>query len=152
MIFNWKYGYVSWRPSSQWRHNEHDGVSNHLPHDCLLDRLFRCRSKKTSKLRVTGLCEGNSPVTGEFPAQMTSNAESVSIWWRHHDCVGYYPCALSHATTFAACLRIRVFLWFASVLSSNRLWCIKLWKGHKLVWYFSFYGESCGIVKYVTKI
>ena len=34
------------------------GVSNHQPHDCLLNRLFRHRSKKTSKLRVTGLCEG----------------------------------------------------------------------------------------------
>ena len=44
----------------------------------------RRRSKKTSKLRVTGLCAGNSPVTGEFPAQMVSNAENVSIWWRHH--------------------------------------------------------------------
>ena len=38
----------------------------------------------TVKLRVTGLCAGNSPVTGEFPAQMASNAENVSIWWRHH--------------------------------------------------------------------
>ena len=44
----------------------------------------RRRSKKTSKLRVTGLCEGNSPVTGEFPAQRASNAENVSIWWRQH--------------------------------------------------------------------
>ena len=61
-----------------------DGVSNDQPHDCLLKRLFRHRSKKTSKLRVTGLCEGNSPVTGEFPAQRASNAENVSIWWRHH--------------------------------------------------------------------
>ena len=69
----------------QWRHNERDGVSNHQSHDCSLNRLFRCRSKKTSKLRVTGLYEGNSPVTGEFPAQMASNAENVSIWWRHHD-------------------------------------------------------------------
>ena len=68
----------------RWRHNEHDGVSNHQPHDCLLNRLSRRTSKKTSKLRVTGLCEGNSPVTGEFPAQMASNAENVSIWWRHH--------------------------------------------------------------------
>ena len=42
------------------------------------------RSKKTSKPRVTGLCAGNSPVTGEFPAQKASNAENVSIWWRHH--------------------------------------------------------------------
>ena len=40
--------------------------------------------RKTSKLRVTGLCAGNSPVTGEFPAQRDSNAENVSIWWRHH--------------------------------------------------------------------
>ena len=47
--------------------------------------LFRRRSKKTSKLRVTGLCAGNSPGTGEFSAQMASNAENVSIWWRHHD-------------------------------------------------------------------
>ena len=46
--------------------------------------LFRCRSKKISKLCVTGLCAGNSPVTGEFPAQMASNAENASIWWRHH--------------------------------------------------------------------
>ena len=43
-----------------------------------------CRSKKTSKLRVTGLCAGNSPGTSEFPAQMASNAENVSIWWRHN--------------------------------------------------------------------
>ena len=70
--------------SLQWRHNGRDGVSNHQPHDCLLNRLFRRRSKKVSKLRVTGLCEGNSPVTGEFPTQRASTAESVSIWWRHH--------------------------------------------------------------------
>ena len=61
-----------------------DSVSNHQPHDCLLNRLFRRRSKKTSKLRATGLCAGKSPGTGEFPAQMASNAENVSIWWRYH--------------------------------------------------------------------
>ena len=37
------------------------GVSNHQPRDCLLKRLFRRRSRKTSKLRVTGLCAENSP-------------------------------------------------------------------------------------------
>ena len=67
----------------QWRHNEHDGVSIHRRLDCLLNRMFRCISKKTSKRRVTGLCEGNSPVTGEFPAQKPSNAENVFIWWHH---------------------------------------------------------------------
>ena len=74
----------------QWRHNGRDSVSNHQPHDCLLNRLFRRRSKKISKPRVTGLCVGNSPGTGEFPAQMASYAEHFSIWWRHHEskCTG----------------------------------------------------------------
>ena len=70
--------------SLQWRHNKRDGVSNHQRLYGLLSRLFRRRSKQTSKFRVTGLCEGNSPVTGEFPSQKDSNAENVSIWWRHH--------------------------------------------------------------------
>ena len=71
-----------WHPEFplQWRHNEHDGVSNHQPRVCLLNRLLRrCRSKKTSKLRVTGLCEGNSPVTGEFPTQRASNGEMFPV-------------------------------------------------------------------------
>ena len=54
--------------------NERDGVSNHHRLDCLLNRLFRRRSKKTSKLCVTG----------EFPAQKASNTDIFSIWWRHH--------------------------------------------------------------------
>ena len=68
----------------QWRHGGRDSVSNHQPRECLLSRLIRRRSKKTSKLRATGLCAGNSPETGEFPTQRASNAENVSIWWRHH--------------------------------------------------------------------
>ena len=94
---NWninQYGRVNWFihiTTLQWRHNGCNSVSNHQPHDCLLNHLFRRRSKKTSKLRVTGLCAGNSPGTGEFPAQMASNAENVSIWWRHHEVsVCYY--------------------------------------------------------------
>ena len=72
----------------QWRHIEPDGASNHQPHDCLLHHLFRRRSKKTWKLSVTGLCAGNSLVTGEFRAQMASHATNVSIWWRHHGDTG----------------------------------------------------------------
>ena len=77
--------------SLHWRHNDHDGVSNHQPHGCLLNRLFRRRSKKTSKLRVTGLCVGNSPgpvnsphkwpVTRKmFPFDDVTNADPVH--WR----------------------------------------------------------------------
>ena len=60
-----------------WRHNGHDGISNHQPHGCLLNRLFRRRSKKTSKLRVTGLCEGNSPGPMNSP-------HKGPVRWRHH--------------------------------------------------------------------
>ena len=68
----------------RWRHNERDGISDHQPHDCLLNVYLGTQVKKTSKLRVAGLCAGNSSVTGEFPTQRASNTENVSIWWRHH--------------------------------------------------------------------
>ena len=47
----------------QWRHNGRDSVSNHQLHDCLLNRLFRRRSKKTSLAFVRGIHRGpvNSP-------------------------------------------------------------------------------------------
>ena len=64
----------------RWRHSERDGVSNQRRLGCVLNHLFGFWSKKTSKLRVTGVCEGYSPGT----AQRISNVENVSIWWRHH--------------------------------------------------------------------
>ena len=71
---------IKWyRVPLQWRNDEREDVSNHRRLDCLLNRY----SGNTSKLRVTGLCEGNSPVTGEIPSQRGSNAENVSTWWRH---------------------------------------------------------------------
>ena len=70
--------------SLQRPHNEHDGISNHWLLGCLLNHLFRCRSKKTSMLCVTGLCERNPLLTGGFPSQRFSNMENVSIWRSHH--------------------------------------------------------------------
>ena len=49
--------------------------------------VYSGEDKKAPKLCTTGLCAGNSPVTGAFPAEMARNAESVSIWWRHRDIV-----------------------------------------------------------------
>ena len=70
--------------SLQWRHNGVDGVSNHQPHDCLLYRLFSGNQRKYQSSASLAFA-GNSLETGEFPAQMASNAENVSIWWRHHN-------------------------------------------------------------------
>ena len=55
--------------------------------------------------RVTGLCAGNSPGTGEFTTQMASNAENISISWRHH-VVGFQT---SMAATTVLCDEL---LWF----------------------------------------
>ena len=68
----------------QSRHDERYDVSNHRRLACLLNRLFRRRSKKTSKFRITGLCEGKQSVNGWFPSQRVSSTENVSIWWSHH--------------------------------------------------------------------
>ena len=62
-VFLWYY----WITTLQWRHDEHNGVSNHRLLDFLFNRLFGRRSKITWKPRVADLCEGNSPVTGDSP-------------------------------------------------------------------------------------
>ena len=83
----------------RWRHNDHDGVSNHQPHGCLLKRLFRRKSKKTSKLRVTGLCVGkspgpvNSPHKGPVTRKMFPFDDVIMRWQPHSElclyCWGY---------------------------------------------------------------
>ena len=112
----------------QWRHNGIDGLSNHQPHQCLLNRLFGRRSKKIWKLRVTGLWVGNSPGTGEFPAQMASNAENASIWWRHHvychDICHYWQlCARNPSLTggFISQSATNVTLWCFLDVTLNKL-------------------------------
>ena len=63
--------------SWQWRHIECNGVSIHRHLDCLLSRLFRPISKKTSKLCVNGLCAGNLPflVSHEVVFLRTRNSQ-----------------------------------------------------------------------------
>ena len=91
--------------SSQWRHNEHDGISNHQCLDCLLNRLFRPRSKKTSKFCITGLCEGNSQHKGpvkrkmfpfdDFIMVLTYKESATQIYWP-------YMCENRHQVALAA--------------------------------------------------
>ena len=84
-----------------WRHNDHDGVSNHQSHGCLLNRLFRRRSKKTPKLRVTGLCVGTSPgpVNSPHKGPVTRKMFPFDdvIWWPGWSqyIVHFIPCYFS---------------------------------------------------------
>ena len=80
----------------QWRYNERDGVSSHRCLDFLLNRLLRRRSKKISKLCVTGFCEGfyrwpvSSPHKGSvmrktfptYPAH--AQPTNLHIWQEAH--------------------------------------------------------------------
>ena len=70
----------------QWRHNGRDSVSNHQPHDCLLNRLFRRRSKDRSLAFVRGI----------HWEQLARYAENVSIWWRHHGIYCHPPAHCQH--------------------------------------------------------
>ena len=78
------------------RHNGLESVSNHQPHDCFLNRLFRRRSKKTSKLRVTGPCEGNSPGTGEFPHKWPVTRKCFHLMTSSWEYVVHHSALVSH--------------------------------------------------------
>ena len=80
----WLVFWLDMQLTLQWCHNEYDGVSNHRRLERLPNRLLSPRSKKTSKIRVSGLCEGHPPMTGKSPTQRASNAEYSSIRWSHH--------------------------------------------------------------------
>ena len=97
----------------QWRRNGRDGVSHNQRLECLFNRSFGRRSKKTSKHR---LCEGNSPVTGEFPSQRGSIAENVSIWWRHHEVLAEH---LRNQVAYAIKLHL-------TVINYQIDWCVTL--------------------------
>ena len=113
------------------------------------------KSKETSKLRVTGLCARNSPVTGEFPAQMASNAENVSIWWRHH--ATWYDTGLKMTTWYGTDLNSAP--WEGKLPACTRVeyegWCNSKY-GHLVRCRPKYdhvaYGTSLNITTFMTKI
>ena len=96
----------------------------------------RRRSKKISKLRVTGLCVWNSPVTGEFPAQKASNAKNVSIWWRHH-AISSWNYRQHKITVF-----IVIALWYVKYFSSLKTGTV----------YQTFFFKTAGVYDLITDL
>ena len=82
-------GAIMWLPQCLWHYTDAtmDTIASQITSLMIVYSTVHSRrtSKIISKLCVTGLCAGNSPEIGEFPAQMACNAENVSIWWRHHE-------------------------------------------------------------------
>ena len=81
---------------------------------------------KTSQLRVTGLRVGNSPVTGEFPAQTASNAEKVSIWWRHHAWLAVITHAGANDFISLDCIYLKTMAAYSMDLCHTERWRVAL--------------------------
>ena len=141
----------------QWRHNDHDSVSNHQPHGCLLHRLFRRRSKKTSKLRVTGLCVGispgpvNSPHKGPVTRKMFpfDDVIMISRIWvgneivDHSDVVGASPVGAAPTTSSITTERLAS-MYCAKATASQVEEHLSF--GNWCVLYLRLYGTSFGMV------
>ena len=109
------------RETLHWRHNEHDGVSNYQPHDCLLHCLLRSRWKKILKLRVTGRWPVNSPHRGPVTRKMFSFDDVImilqykgAIWfdkliWDGLYCFSVIYPKLKAATPWGVCNRFIAF-------------------------------------------
>ena len=102
-----------------------DGVPNFHYNDVIMDTIasqitsltsvystvYSDADQKISKLRVTGLCAGNSPKAGKFPSQMASSAENVSISWRHHIIEVYmYINTIDRVVSFIIVARIHIII------------------------------------------
>ena len=123
-----------WHPL-QWHHNGCNGISNHQPHKCLLNLYSRHRSKKTSKLCVTGLCTGNSLVTGNFLRRWELFEEefylpsffrpSLTNWWYDFQWMAllHFMCIFDNETSWHDQT-----LWLVKVLTCTCI--VTSWSGH----------------------
>ena len=74
---------TSW--TSQWHHNERDGVSNHQPHDCLLNRSDQRKHQSSAPLAfVRGIHRG--PLKTPHKRPVTRNMTPfddvfMKLWW-----------------------------------------------------------------------
>ena len=106
----------------RWCHNGRDSVSNHQPHDCLLNRLFRRRSKKTSKLRVTGLLRGihrrpvNSPHKWPVTRKMFPLDDVIMpfLWIVKHSTFVWLPREWYNE-------KVQIWLWVLRKLETSRI-------------------------------
>ena len=126
---------------TSWSDDDHDSVSNHQPHGCLLNRLFRQIKEKIKAPRHWPLC-GEFTGAGEFPTQRASCAENVSIWWRHHevriDGLKHNICLLENGDSYTFFkYTIMMDLWMLAGLVKRPVWMrSRTFKG-----YWIFYGR-----------
>ena len=109
--------------SLQWRHNGRESVSNHQPHD-FYSIVYSDADQRKHQRSASLAFAGNSPGTGEFPAQMASYVENVSIWWRLHGNCAHFI------------LLRRIFVCLFCIFDGRQL------SSHTLLWYL------CGLSKF----
>ena len=106
-------------------HNEHYSVSNYWRLDCLINRLFRRRSKQTSKLRVTGRWPVDSPHKGPVTRKMFPS-DDVNMWCRNRMCNGPGTWNIILSATQQTCLCYRNELYVADLFENNHFLYLEL--------------------------
>ena len=108
-----------------------------------------------------GLCKGNSPVTGEFPAQRASYAENVSLWWHHHEEICNHlaklgrpipPTLLKTSNLWIGIMRSRINAWMHSLylialFSKQSNWT----ELNKVKQCCTFFGQLIGLLVPIEK-
>ena len=97
--------------------------------------------RKHQSSALLAICAGNAPGTGEFPAQMASNAENASIWWRHH----------VFRNGVAIIILILILLPLTSITLSKQ-WCIfKIFITQLIIWHM-MYTQMLNLGREITNI
>ena len=119
--------------SLQWRHTGRDIVSNHQPHDCLLNGLFRHRWKKTSKPRITGFVWGihrwsvNSPHKGPVTRKRFPFDDVIMKRKKHKPCVYYFGSTVQQGCMHLATQqRVHKTHFRGSLYSGSMHWCYSI--------------------------
>ena len=92
------------------------------------------RQQRNIKGVLLPFCEGNPPVSGGFPAQKDSNADYVSVWWRHDGLFCQLGC---HRSMIRNTLEKRM------TYRSGNACLMMTWKAFRIA-AWPFVGESAG--------
>ena len=108
----------------QWRYDERDDISDHQPHECLFNSLFRRRSKK---LRDIDLCAGNSPVTYYFLKQGRMHLKLSSAKWRLFRHERTVLSLRNGSTQIISYYSVSVFFILLYLITTLLIWSLFLW-------------------------
>ena len=109
----------------QWLHNGRDSVSNTSLTIVYSTVYSHTDQRKHQSSASLAFVQGNSPGTGEFPAQMASNMKNVSIWWRHHEYIRLHNTRQPAASWLLHHVMLNIVTWHRLRAAASNIKCTK---------------------------